>query len=102
MAEPTPPPEPTETTQTQVVQPEFSDMVQQELESMLPFTARLRKSLEELGGIVVMAARALTRAVQPPFGFGDLSYQVVALGARSLSIATLVAIFAGLVISLQF
>ena len=93
---------PPETTQTDATRPEFSDIVQQELESMLPFTARLRRSLEELGGIVVMAARAIRRSFTPPFAPGDLAYQVVALGARSLSIATLVAIFAGLVISLQF
>ncbi len=91
-----------ETTQTDAVRTEFGDIVQQELESMLPFTARLRRSLEMLGGMVVMASRAIARAFQRPFAPGDLAYQMVALGARSLSIATLVAIFAGLVISLQF
>ncbi len=78
------------------------DMVQQELESILPFTARVRQSMEQVGGIVLMAARALWRGVTPPFGFRELSAQVVALGLRSLSIASLTAIFAGLVISLQF
>ena len=92
----------TEITQTHALQPEFGDMVQQELESLLPFTARVRQFFEQLGGIVVMSARALKRSVERPWGASDLAYQMVALGQRSLSIATLVAIFAGLVISLQF
>jgi phospholipid/cholesterol/gamma-HCH transport system permease protein len=96
------PVDPGEHTQPDAPSPEFGDMVQQELESMLPITARVRAFFEELGGIVVMAGRALKRSLQPPLGLSDLAYQVVALGARSLSIASLVAIFAGLVISLQF
>ena len=100
---PPPPSEPQgETTQVHSLQPEFGDMVQQELESLLPFTARVRQFFEVMGGMVVMSGRAIARAFRPPFGLGDLSYQMVALGQRSLSIATLVAIFAGLVISLQF
>lgn len=92
-APPVPPPRPPT---------ELGDMVQQELESLLPFTARVRQFFETMGGMVVMAGRALARSVKPPWQLADLAYQMVALGQRSLSIATLVAIFAGLVISLQF
>ena len=78
----------------------LGDLVQQELEAMLPFSARLRGWLEELGQMVVLFGRTLTRA--HAFSPGELAYQVEALGSRSLGIAVLVAVFAGLVISLQF
>jgi phospholipid/cholesterol/gamma-HCH transport system permease protein len=81
---------------------ELSQLVQQELENIIPFTARINRAWLQLGGMVFMFARALKRAVTPPLAFGALAYQVVMLGVRSLSIATLVAVFAGLVISLQF
>src|SRR4029077_10767041 len=55
-----------------------------------------------LGGMVVMLGRVISRLFRPPFDGGAIAYQVEALGGRSLSIASLVAIFAGLVISLQF
>jgi phospholipid/cholesterol/gamma-HCH transport system permease protein len=50
--------------------------------------------------MVVLLGQTATRALgfSPP----ELAYQVEALGARSLGIAVLVAVFAGLVISLQF
>ena len=81
---------------------ELTDLVQQELESILPWTARVRESLEAFGAMVLMFFRAARRAVTPPFGLGDAAYQIEVLGVRSLSIATLTAVFAGLVLSLQF
>ncbi len=83
-------------------QTELIEMVQQELEAILPFTARVRHFFEEFGAMLLMAGRAIGRAVTPPFALIDTAYQVVQLGLRSLSIASLTAIFAGLVISLQF
>ncbi len=80
----------------------LGEVVQQELEAMLPFTAKVRLAIEQLGEVAVLLARTVARAVRPPFSLGALAYQVEALGIRSLSIATLAAIFAGLVLSLQF
>jgi phospholipid/cholesterol/gamma-HCH transport system permease protein len=80
----------------------LGEVVQQELEAMLPFTARVRHAVEQLGEVAVLFARTMARAVRPPFSLGALAYQIEALGLRSLSIATLTAIFAGLVLSLQF
>jgi phospholipid/cholesterol/gamma-HCH transport system permease protein len=83
-------------------QESIPELVQQELEAILPFTARFRRGLEQLGELSVLLGRAIARAVKPPFSLGAVAYQVEALGLRSLSIASLTAIFAGLVMSLQF
>ena len=50
----------------------------------------------------LLAGRALARGLRPPSSFAAIVYQVESLGARSLSIATLTAVFAGLVIAIQF
>jgi len=62
----------------------------------------LAQTLHELGGMALMGARAMARAFQRPFAVKDVAYQVEAFGLKSLSIALLTAIFAGLVITLQF
>ncbi|MCL2179428.1 MAG: ABC transporter permease [Proteobacteria bacterium] len=56
----------------------------------------------ELGGMVLLGTRAFARIFQPPLSLGNVAYQVEMLGAKSMSIALLTAVFAGLVISLQF
>jgi len=58
--------------------------------------------LRELGGMVLLGARAFARIFQRPLALGDVAYQVEMLGVKSMSIALLTAIFAGLVLSLQF
>jgi phospholipid/cholesterol/gamma-HCH transport system permease protein len=83
-------------------QTELLEVVQQELEAILPFTARVRHFFEEFGAMLLLLVRSIARAVKPPFGLAELAYQMVQLGVRSLSIASLTAVFAGLVISLQF
>jgi phospholipid/cholesterol/gamma-HCH transport system permease protein len=77
-------------------------VVQQELEAMLPFTAKLRRAIGQLGELSVLLGRTIARAVKPPFSFSAVAYQVEVLGVRSLSIGSLTAVFAGLVMSLQF
>ncbi len=77
-------------------------VLQQELEAILPFSDKVRQFLTTLGGMAVMLGRVVARLFRPPFDAGAIAYQVEALGVRSLSIASLTAIFAGLVISLQF
>ncbi len=66
--------------------------------------SRLRRGVfvSLLGGMFVLAGRALSRLLRPPNSFPAIVYQVETLGARSLSIATLTAAFAGLVIAIQF
>lgn len=81
---------------------ELADLVQQELEAILPWSARLREGVFALGGMVVMLGRATARAFRRPSSLPAIAYQVETLGVRSLSIATLTALFAGLVLSLQF
>lgn len=78
------------------------EMVQQELAAIVPFSARLRLLLDSLGGMSVLAWRGFRAAFRRPWAVGEVAAQVEALGVRSLSIASLTAIFAGLVISLQF
>lgn len=80
----------------------LAQVVQEELKAMLPFRRKLRSGFEQLGGISVMLGRTAARAVRRPWGLAEITYQVELLGVRSLSIASLTAIFAGLVISLQF
>lgn len=99
MSEPTLPPAPRGPVSGET---ELVEMVQQELESIIPFTARINRAWMQLGGMLFMFVRACVRAVTPPLALGSVGYQVVMLGVRSLSIATLVALFAGLVLSLQF
>ena len=81
---------------------DISDMVQQELAAILPFSARVQDAFGVFGGMVVMFVRAARRAFSRPFALGNVAYQVEMLGARSLSLATLTAVFAGLVMTLQF
>lgn len=88
--------------ETPEVEESLGEVVQQELEAILPFTAKVRRGVEQLGELSVLLARALARAVRPPWQFGTVAYQIEVLGVRSLSIASLTAIFAGLVLSLQF
>ncbi len=81
---------------------DLSELLQQELDALLPFSAKVRSGLEQLGGVATMFGRMASRAVKRPFDLAGIAYQVEMLGLRSLSIAVLTATFAGLVISLQF
>jgi phospholipid/cholesterol/gamma-HCH transport system permease protein len=77
-------------------------MVQQELASIIPFSQRLQESFATFGAMMLMFARAVRRTSTRPIAIGQIAYQVEMLGTRSLPIAGLVSIFAGLVIALQF
>jgi phospholipid/cholesterol/gamma-HCH transport system permease protein len=52
--------------------------------------------------MALMFGRTLATSVQRPVAVNSIARQIEALGVRSLSIATITAIFVGLVISLQF
>ncbi len=90
------------THETQPEVPGFTSVVREELVAAIPFWARVRGFVTELGEVMVLFARAVARSLRRPFGFTDIAYQIEHLGIGSLSIATLTATFAGLVISLQF
>ncbi len=81
---------------------ELGALVRQELVSILPFSARVRAALQEFGVMVLLFVRAARRAVTPPLELGELARQIELLGVGSLSIGSLTAVFAGLVLSLQF
>jgi phospholipid/cholesterol/gamma-HCH transport system permease protein len=81
---------------------ELVDMVQEELVAILPFSARVRDVFTQFGSMMVLFVRAVQRSFTPPFAFAETAHQVELLGVRSLSIATLTAVFVGLVLSLQF
>jgi ABC-type transporter Mla maintaining outer membrane lipid asymmetry permease subunit MlaE len=80
----------------------LGELVTEELENILPFTAKVRALMQDLGGMFLLGGRALARGLRPPSSLPAIVYQVESLGARSLSIATLTAVFAGLVIAIQF
>jgi phospholipid/cholesterol/gamma-HCH transport system permease protein len=80
----------------------LGEVVQQELQAFIPFREKLKEGVEQMGGVVVMLLRTVSKALRPPYAPAEIAYQIEMLGVRSLSIATLTAIFAGLVISLQF
>jgi phospholipid/cholesterol/gamma-HCH transport system permease protein len=84
------------------VTPELGDMVQQELAAILPVSVRVQAFFASFGTMIVLFVRAVQRIFRRPFELGVVAYQVEALGARSLSLATLTAVFAGLVMTLQF
>jgi phospholipid/cholesterol/gamma-HCH transport system permease protein len=82
--------------------PDTAEMVQQELSNILPFWDRVQDAFATFGSAMVMLVKAVKRTFSRPFAIGQIAYQVEMLGTRSLSIASLVAVFAGLVIALQF
>jgi phospholipid/cholesterol/gamma-HCH transport system permease protein len=82
--------------------PSTPELVREEFEAMLPVSVRLQEFFLTFGGMVVMARRAVARAFIRPYRISDLAAQIESLGIRSLSIGSLVAVFSGLVISLQF
>ncbi|MFO0596945.1 MAG: ABC transporter permease [Myxococcaceae bacterium] len=82
--------------------PELRDIVQQEMMAIIPFSRRVQEAFGVFGGMIVMLVRALRRAFTRPLPIGEVAYQIEVLGTRSLSIATLTAVFAGLVMTLQF
>jgi phospholipid/cholesterol/gamma-HCH transport system permease protein len=58
--------------------------------------------LETLGGIGQLSLTAIVRMVQRPFELGALAEQIVHIGARSMSIVMLTALFSSMVMTVQF
>jgi phospholipid/cholesterol/gamma-HCH transport system permease protein len=72
------------------------------MSATLTLRSRAALGFEAFGAVGLMLGRTLARSFKRPFALGSIAQQVEALGVRSMSIATMTAIFAGLVISIQF
>ena len=54
------------------------------------------------GGMAVMFVQAVLSGLRRPLGIYDIFYQIVALGIRSMPLATLMGIFVGMALTWQF
>ena len=54
------------------------------------------------GGMAVMLGKAIVRGPRRPFGLFDISYQILQLGIRSVPLATMMAVFVGMILAWQF
>jgi phospholipid/cholesterol/gamma-HCH transport system permease protein len=61
----------------------------------------IKQTLDDLGGLGLLAWDSVRFSVRRPFGFALLVEQLYQIGFRSLSITSIVALFTGLVISVQ-
>lgn len=66
------------------------------------YRRRFEEFAFEVGAGALMAARVFTRGLRRPFELSAVLYQVEQIGVRSLSIGNLTALFAGMVLSVQF
>lgn len=62
----------------------------------------VRAGFEWVGSISLLFGRAIASGVRRPFGIYDIFYQIVALGVRSMPLATMMAIFVGMALTWQF
>ncbi|MCA9636588.1 MAG: ABC transporter permease [Myxococcales bacterium] len=62
----------------------------------------LTTGLEWIGGLVRLLWDATVRGLRRPYGIYDIFYHMVALGVRSLPLATVMSIFCGMVLTWQF
>ena len=73
---------------------------------MTNLLGRVGGSLNEFfrwsGGLFILFLRALWVAPQRPLGISDLSYQTLAVGLRSMPMATLMSLFVGMILVWQF
>lgn len=64
--------------------------------------ARVNLSWRWLGGLWIMLTRTFWIGPRPPLGLYDISHQTLALGIRSLPMASLLALFVGMIFAWQF
>jgi phospholipid/cholesterol/gamma-HCH transport system permease protein len=62
----------------------------------------IRSGVDWAGGIALLFGRAVLSGLRRPFGIYDIFYQIVALGIRSMPLATLMAVFVGMALTWQF
>jgi phospholipid/cholesterol/gamma-HCH transport system permease protein len=63
---------------------------------------RINRSLMTLGEIGVLSGQTFARMFRRPFGWSALIEQIDTIGARSMSIVVLTAVFSSMVMTLQF
>ena len=63
---------------------------------------RFEKITAELGGMAVMTADTFRALFRRPFEFRALIYQIEQMGVRSIAIASVTAVFVGMVMAIQF
>lgn len=68
----------------------------------LPFSDALRAGFEQMGGGVLLTWQVFTRGLRGKIDFGAIVYQIEHIGIRSTAIGTLTALFAGMVLTVQF
>ena len=61
----------------------------------------LKKPLEHIGAVALLAWETLVKALRPPYEWRLLSDELYHLGVRSLSITNITALFTGMVIAVQ-
>ncbi len=66
------------------------------------FTDQLRTAVDEMGGMAMLFLDACKALGRRPFEFTALVYQIEQMGVRSIAIATVTAVFTGMVMSVQF
>lgn len=68
----------------------------------LPLAVAVRSGLEQLGGGMVLTWQVFSRGLRGKIDFGAIAYQIEHIGIRSTTIGTLTALFAGMVLTIQF
>lgn len=63
---------------------------------------RILSFVDQLGLFSLMTARMVRAMVTPPFDFRAIIYQLESVGVRSVSIASVTAVFIGMVMAVQF
>lgn len=67
-----------------------------------PFLSALRTGLEQMGGGALLTWQVFTRGFRGRIDVGAIAYQIEHIGIRSVTIGTLTALFAGMVLTIQF
>ncbi|MFO7156204.1 MAG: ABC transporter permease [Pseudomonadota bacterium] len=67
-----------------------------------PLVGALRAGFEQVGGGVLLAWQVFTRGFRGRIDLGAIVYQIEHIGIRSTAIGTLTALFAGMVLTVQF
>lgn len=67
-----------------------------------PFRASVIAGLEQMGGGAHLLWQVFTKGLKRPWDLGAIAYQIEHIGIRSTSIGTLTALFAGMVLTVQF
>lgn len=74
----------------------------EESRSVFPFVETLRSGFEQIGGAAILTWQVFTRGFRGRLDLGAIVYQIEHIGIRSTAIGTLTALFAGMVLTVQF